>query len=275
MLNSGVPMPAFQRQAEQAMPPADVEARCAMIIAGLSVEMSWALSGSTQHAYSRVLAQYLPNPCSDEYARQVVIRYHQDHLLVDALMDPLHVGHEVSWASWVAQVVPILRNVGLAWSDDPAIDPEDLAQIARAELARALPTFRYASRFSTWAHQVIARSVQRYLRDRLAGKRAGRPISLETVVADELPSDGLGQPELAADASVLAALVDDILRAQPDRRLAVIFQLWAIADVRVEEIGRRLQISPSQDRALLGRIRQILQSEPAIRAWREDGAPIP
>jgi RNA polymerase sigma factor (sigma-70 family) len=237
--------------------------------------MSWALSSSTQHAYSRVLARYLPNPCSDEYARQVAIRYHHDHVLVDALMDSLHGSHEASWAAWMAQVVPILRNIGLAWSDDAAIDSEDLAQIARAELARALPTFRYASRFSTWAHQVIARSVQRYLRDRLAGKRAGRPISLETIVADDMPMDELGRPDVAVDAGMLATLVGDILRAQPDRRLAVIFQLWAIDDLRIEEIGRRLQISPSQVRALVGRIRQVLQSDPAIRAWREDGAPRP
>src|SRR5262249_37742412 len=153
----------------------------------------------------------------------LALHYHQDHALVQALLQHGHAQHDRAWNAWFGQVIPILRHAGLAWLDDAAIDLEDLAQAARAELARALPSFRYASRFSTWAHQVIVQSTQRFIRDRQALKRAGRPTSLEQTRVDDLPVRAADRPEAEAHARVLAALINDILIAQPDPRLAQIF----------------------------------------------------
>ncbi|MDQ2998922.1 MAG: sigma-70 family RNA polymerase sigma factor, partial [Chloroflexota bacterium] len=191
-------------------------------------------------------------------------------MLVQALLRREHAGHDAAWMVWFGHVLAILRHAGLAWSNDASIDLEDLAQVARAELARALPSFRYASRFSTWAHQVIVQSTQRYIRDRQALKRAGRPDSLEQLLAEEQPVIDKEQPDAEAEARVLAALIDTILSAQPDQRFAIIFRLWAQHDMRVEEIGQRVQLSPSQVRVLLKRIRELLQQHPSITTWEDD-----
>jgi RNA polymerase sigma factor (sigma-70 family) len=229
--------------------------------------LNWGLNGETQQEYSAALLQYMSNPCSDQQLRIVALRYHQDHAQVQALLRREHANHDTAWAAWHGQVVAILRHAGLAWSDDVSVELEDLAQIARAELARALPSFRYASRFSTWAHQVITQSMQRHIRDRQALKRAGKPTSLEQARVDRLPIRATDRPEAAAHARVLATLINDILTAQPDPRLAKIFQLWTQADMRAEQIGQHTHLSASQVRVLLARTRELLQSDPAVQAW--------
>lgn len=248
---------------------ADLAARCAAMLALLNVELGWRLSADECATYCAALAGLIEHTCLDARLRQAIVCYHLDHALVEALADRLHHQHDPSWAAWMERVLAILRGAGLAWSDDAAIGADDLAQVARAELARALPGFRYGSRFSTWSHQVIVRSVRRYLRDLRAHKRAARPASLDRSCAPEPPVDSREHPEALADARVLAALIDSILAEQPDKRLAEIFRLWAHADLQVEEIGRRVRLSQSQVRLLLGRIREVLRNDPSISEWRD------
>jgi RNA polymerase sigma factor (sigma-70 family) len=248
----------------------DLQRRCAMVVAALSVELDEGLNVEAQWEYSASLPQYLPENCSDSQLRAVALHYHLDHTLVQALLQREHAVHDAAWHLWMSQVMPILRHAGLAWSDDSAIDLEDLAQVARAELVQALPSFRYASRFSTWAYQVIVQSTQRYIRDRRALKRAGHPDSLERLEAEEQPVIDTERPDAEAEARVLAALIDSILGAQPDQRFTAIFRLWAQHDMRVEEIGQRVRLSPSQVRVLLKRIRQLLRQHPAITTWEDD-----
>jgi RNA polymerase sigma factor (sigma-70 family) len=226
------------------------------------------LGAAEQAAYVGELHHYLPSDPSEQQLRALVLHYHLDHEQVQALLSYQHTQHDDAWRAWLAQAVAILRHAGLAWSDDTAIDVEDLAQITQAELARSLPSFRYGSRFSTWAHQVIVRSVQRHQRDRQARKRAGHPTALEQSHLEELPIRAVDQPDALAHARLLATLVDTILAAQPDPRLAHIFQLWAQVDLRIEEIGQHVRLSPSQVRVLLSRIRDILRHDPRIQDWR-------
>jgi RNA polymerase sigma factor (sigma-70 family) len=174
------------------------------------------------------------------------------------------------WTSWMAQVLLILRKAGLDWSSDMLFDGEDLAQIARIELVRAIASFHYASRFSTWAHQVIVRSVQRAIRDRQALKRAIRPASLDQLPHVDASIGDAEHPESAAAARVLAERIAAVLEEQADQRLARIFHLWAVADLRVEEIGKIVHLHPSRVRALLLQARQILRDAPEIQSWRED-----
>lgn len=243
--------------------------RCVAMVAVLDAELGWQLDVENQHTYAHRLAALLPAHCSDMQLRTAIMCYHRDHGLVAALTDRLHAGHDDSWRLWMEQVMLILRHTGLSWSSDAALDIEDLAQIARAELARALPNYRYGSRFSTWAYQVIANSVRVALRAAQAQKRDGQPIQLDETVVQQVTLEPSHQPEVIAHGHVLAAQIDAILVGQPDARLAEIFRLWAYNDLRIEEIGKRVQLSDSQVRVLLKRIRAILQSNPSVSAWRE------
>lgn len=247
----------------------DLAARCALVVAMLNDEQAWQLGAAERHAYTSALARLVPGSATADQLRQVALYYHLDHRQVQALAHTADAHHHEAWRAWVAQVLPILHHAGLAQTDDAAIDADDLAQIARAELIRALPSYRYASRFSTWAHQVIVQSVRRYRRDLGALKRAGRPQSLESLPEIEIPIGTAAHPEAIVAARALLRAIDARLAAQPDRRLREIFRLWAVEDQRVEEIGRHVCLSASQVRVLLGHIRQLLQSDPAIGTWLE------
>jgi RNA polymerase sigma factor (sigma-70 family) len=248
----------------------DLAARCALAVVTLNDEHDWRLDAAKRQAYSAALARYAPPAATDDQLRQVALRYHHDHAQVQALAHATDARHDAAWRSWVTQVLPILRHAGLGWTDDAAIDADDLAQVARAALVHALPSFRYASRFSTWSHRVIVRSIQRYLRDLNALKRAARPHSLDQAPERfETAINAAEHPETLAHARTLAGLIDEILHAQPDQRLAVIFQLWALHDLRIEQIGQHVSLKPAQVRLLLQRARVVLQNDPRIASWRE------
>lgn len=246
-------------------PPADVAA----VLALLDDELGWGLSAAARRRYCIAIAAALPPDSTTALLRRALVNYHADHVLVDALQLAQHAQHDAAWRAWMPQVLAILRGAGLDWPTEAAYDLEDLAQVARAELLRALPSYRYASRFSTWAHQVIVQSVRRYRRDLGALKRAGRPQSLESLPEIEIPIGTAAHPEAIVAARALLRAIDARLAAQPDRRLREIFRLWAVEDQRVEEIGRHVCLSASQVRVLLGHIRQLLQSDPAIGTWLE------
>jgi len=250
----------------------DLHERCVAAVAALNLELGWECNEHARQAYSAALPQYLSSNCSEQRIRTAAVHYHQDHVLVQSLLTREHVQHDTAWSIWTRQVIPILRHAELAWSDDSAIDLEDLAQIARAELARALPSFRYASRFSTWAHQVIVWSVQRYIRSHQAVKRAGHLVSLEQILAADNPAIVMDWFESEAEARVLAVLIDNILSTQPDHRLVAIFRLRTEHDMRVEQIGQLIRLSPSQVRVLLKRICSLLQQNTTISTWCDDSA---
>lgn len=241
----------------------------AVILTLLNDELGWRLSAVAQQRYCIALAALFPSTSSVTFVRRVLVNYHTDHVQVEAMRYATHAQHDAAWHAWMPQVLAILRSAGLGWPTEAAYDLEDLAQVARAELLRALPSYRYASRFSTWAHQVIVQSVRRYRRDLGALKRAGRPQSLEALPEIEIPIGSTIHPEAIAEARALLQMIDARLFTQPDRRLREIFRLWVVEDLRVEEIGRQVQLSASQVRALISHIRQILRDDPAIGTWLE------
>jgi RNA polymerase sigma factor (sigma-70 family) len=245
----------------------DLELRCEAIVAALNEEEGWTLSAGELQAYRCDIPCYLPDPCSESQIHMVATNYHRDHALVQTLLEPDHQQHTAAWTEWMPQVIRILQHAGLARSDDTAENSEDLTQVALMALVRALPHFRYASRFSTWAYQVIVQSVQRHLRDQRAAKRAVRADSLEQSGGYHVPIGEAEHPVLVAEAHVLAELIERLLAAQPDQRLVRIFRLWAYADARVEEIGQQVQLSPARVRILLNQIRDLLQHNPDIQAW--------
>src|SRR5215470_3270492 len=102
---------------------------------------------------------------------------------------------------------------------DALADSQDLVQMALEELIRALPSFRYASRFSTWAYTVIIRSAQRYLRDCNAAKRNGKPESLDQQPEWDLAFGAADSPEAHAQARALSRLINTLLDQHGDWRL--------------------------------------------------------
>jgi RNA polymerase sigma factor (sigma-70 family) len=241
--------------------------RCATILAGLNVECGWRLGAEQQHAYVRMLAGYLPIAPDDAALRTLITHYHADHELVRALRDCADPQHNAAWTAWCAHAIRIAQRHAFGAANDPLVDTDDLAQLAVEELAQALPSYRYASRFSTWAYTVITRRVQRYVRDSRAAKRAGRPVSLDAPgEVGQLAIDPAAI-EAPAEAHMLLELMLDVLGREADTRLAHIFYLWVVEEQRLVQIGQQLQLSTGRVSTLIAHACQILQRHPALLAW--------
>jgi RNA polymerase sigma factor (sigma-70 family) len=250
---------------------ADLLASVSAVLRRCDTELGWRLNEPELARHATALVPLLEHDASPAQIRLVAINFHADHALVAALQNVLHPGHEQAWSNWMRQILGVLRRAGMAWSSDPAIDDEDLAQIARAEIARALPAFRYRSRFSSWAYRVAVQSVTRQIRLAHAEKRAVRPDSLERLADEEAPAATADDPESAAAARLLAQRVADVLTAHTDPRLLAIFRQWAFEDRGTAEIGAVVRLHPSRVRALLAQAREALRADPVIKAWHDGG----
>jgi RNA polymerase sigma factor (sigma-70 family) len=243
------------------------------MVAALNDELGWHLEVERQRAYVAALLQYLPTSPPEMELRRVVIAYHHDHGLIRALCDHASPQYEAVWTQWCTQVIRILRHQGLGAPGDALTDTQDLAQTALEELVRALPSYRYASRFSTWAYTVISRSAQRYLRDRYAAKRSSKSESLEWQHELELALGAADSPEAQSEARALSGLIAALLDSHGDRRMAEMFRLWAIEDQRLADIARRMRLSPARVSVMIEQICQLLRQDPAILAWLGDTPP--
>lgn len=240
---------------------------CAAMVGQLNQELDWGLTVEQQRNYCCELETYLSEVCSRHLLRTIVCIYHQDHALVQALSDKHHDLHEESWQYWMGQVGAILKHAGLAWSTDVAVDLDDLMQTAIMAMIRSIPTFQYRSRFSTWAYQVIIRSVQRYIRYCKADKRAVIPDSLDLMVETDMLPYQDAYLEAKVDGALLLQRVADVLADQPDRRLYSIFHCWALQAWPTADIARHVSLHPSRVRTLLGQTRSMLRQHSAIRNW--------
>jgi RNA polymerase sigma factor (sigma-70 family) len=247
----------------------DKKARCVAMIAIVDKELNWGLDEAKRQEYAANIQTLVPAAYPDLLLRKLIENYHKDYKLVQTLLDCNDPEHDAAWLKWSTSVLAILRQAGLGWSGDTASDTDDLVQVALAQLVRALPSFRYTSRFSTWAYSVITQSIRRYIRDQQASKRAGRPLSLEQHPEIDTLHSAEDQPEQEVAASALAELIEAALAGQPDARLARIFELWVRADMRPEEIGQDVQLSSSRVRVLLAQAREALRRHHSILAWIE------
>jgi len=245
-------------------------ARFTQSVTELNHERQWGLDLAQQMHYAAALAAVHPNGCPEVILGRVVVAYHLDHKLVQALADHNHHAHLSAWLSWMPQVLAVLRHAGLGWSNDAASDLDDLAQVASLELARSLANYRYESRFSSWAFQVIVRSVRNELRTHQAKKRSGQMVYIEGSGAFEVPLADDAHPESITAVRLLISLANTTLAKQPDKRLAGIFRLWALEDRRVVEIGAKVGLSPARVRVLLAQIVDLLRNDVKIRAWLVD-----
>lgn len=252
--------------------PLDRRNRCLAMIALLNDANGWNLSEEEQQQYATEVVYFVAEDCQESLLRQIITYYHADHAMVEQLRTLDHPQHNAEWTAWVGRVVGIIRQAGFAWSNDPAVDPEDLAQIAQVELVRSISSFTYQSRLSTWIYRVVVRSLQRFVRDSKASKRNTRPASLDRAADLDAPLSEADQPESQASANVLAERTLAIL-AEHNPRLALIFRLWAIHDRRIDEIAEVVRLHPSRVRALLKQARTILLAHPDMQGWRPDDQP--
>lgn len=239
--------------------PLDRRNRCLAMIDLLNHTYSWKLSEEEQQQYATEIVHFVHEDAQDALLQQIILNYHADHEVIAQLRSVDHPKHNTQWTELIGRVSGIIRQAGFSWSNDPAIDTEDLAQLAQVELIRSIGGFTYQSRFSTWTYRVVVRSIQRFVRDSKAGKRATRPDSLSQTAALNVPLNEAEQPENQVAATALTAHMLTTL-AERDERLALIFNLWAIHDQRIEEIAEIVKLHPSRVRTLLKQARTILQT---------------
>lgn len=249
------------------VPASNDPASCRDVITLCDQHYGWHLDGITRERYVRALTPLLADVPSARRTT-IVLNYHLDHRVVAALRDARNPAHNDAWTQWSAQVLAILRRNSLDWSRDGSVDSEDLAQMARGDLARALPSYGYQSRFLSWAYSVVVRSVQRHVRAVQAQRRAAPVTSLEHLSTPLPAEEETLQPEHAAHASLLAEQVHTVLSRQSDPRLPAIFRLWAIEDRTSAEIGALVNLHESRVRALLKQARTVLAGDAAIQQWR-------
>lgn len=247
----------------------DAAIRCAGMVAALDAAGGWGLDAERLRSYVTAIAPLIPESCPEPVLRSLVTAYHHDHRLVAALRDPADPSHESAWGIWAGQSRRVIGRAVSYHADDPTIALDDLAQVALGAIAESLPSYRFGSRFSTWAYSVIAHSARHHLRDLHAAKRAGRPLSLEQQVGIDAAAPDHSSPEELAAAAALEQLVESLLQKADDQRLAEIFRLWARADMRLIDIGARMQLSASRVSVLLTTARRRLREHPEIQAWLE------
>jgi RNA polymerase sigma factor (sigma-70 family) len=244
-------------------------ARCVTIVGCLAEAEHWVLSADEQRTLAAQACSLLTPASSDTQIRTVLLNIHRDQATVEALRcnDQLH--HGEAWSEWLGQAQAILHHAGLDWARDDSVDLEDLAQIALLELARSLPSYRYASRFSTWAYQVITRGVQRHLRDMAAKKRAVEVDRDTDPLERAVPVSEAELPEHQTRDNMLSALVEHELSTAFGPRNATVFQLWARDDYSAEMIGRQVGLSTARIHAIIAQARQYLRGQETIQHWYE------
>jgi RNA polymerase sigma-70 factor (ECF subfamily) len=246
------------------------------IVAAVDAAQGWQLDAAAQRRYGARLIDLGAQALSDSQISALLMAYHQEHLLIEALIDTAHADNAAAWGVVGQQVRRILASKDVQrMAIDQALSLEDLAQETLADLWRGLPSFRHQSRLQTWIFTVASHCFNRAVRARRAQKRGAlsTPESLELLQAElgeTLADPSPAAPEDFAQLHLLADLVAQVLARQPDERLGAIFQLWAVEQQTLREIGTRLQLSVGRVHGLLAQAHAALRSDPSLRAWVGD-----
>ena len=251
----------------------DLRGASARAVAALNAEQGWRLTPAEAAAYTMAVVACAPDEWDEPALLRLAHNYHQDHPMVVALQEPQNPQHELAWSGLRSRIIPMLCHAGVNAGDFPSVDLDDLTQMALDEVMKALASFRFESRFSTWSYTVVVRRGRRYLRDLSAAKRSTNQVSLDHHSAAGAAIPAAAHPEVAVVGRALAELVDSVLTEVGGMRLAHIFRLWAQEDMRLVDIGHRVGLSTSRVSVLLDQARQILQHHHEIRSWRDDLAP--
>lgn len=259
------------------MPDDQAYQRCLRLATQLNGEQGWALPAQSLQRYAAYIASHSPGieAMSDTRACAILRYYHQEHALVEALLDPANPQHAARWEDWARQALRLLatKTAGARRSDADVVDIEDLTQEALQDLWRGLPHFSYQSSLQTWAFTVISNCLARHYRGLQTQKRGALPPprSLDSLLAsgDSLTDSSTPPPDDMASSRVLADLVHQVLRQHPDRRVATIFHMWANEEQTLRLIGDQLDLSTARVHALLRQAIDLLRSRQEIQHWGE------
>ena len=137
-------------------------------------------------------------------------------------------------------------------------DAEDMAQEAFLKVWRALPDYRWESRFSVWLYRIVSNVCLDWLR-----RQAKRPTVSLSVEDDEgeeaereLP-DGRQSPERLLEQKLTREAVQKGLAALPEEQRQILL-LREIKGLSYEEIGEILSLEPGTVKSRIFRARKRL-----------------
>ncbi len=242
---------------------------CQQLIVTLSQQHGWILDAAAQQRYAETIAPLLLDLPMERWPA-VVCNFHDDHETVLALGYVDHPKHEETWQLWCHKTIAVLRHSGRDWARDIAVDTDDIAQVASMALVRSLPTYRYRSHFNSWAYSVIERCARDYIRATKAQRRSGNTSPLDVLPESNHPQQSDEEHKHIVHARLLAEHIAAVLNSNPDKRLANIFQLWALEQRSSAEIGTLLSLHESRIRALLKLARELLRDDPTLQDWHNE-----
>jgi RNA polymerase sigma factor (sigma-70 family) len=261
------------------MPTYDAFERCLAAAVQLNQANAWALAPDELHRYASALAARWPEAGSapDASILRALAAYHADHLLVEALQEPGHHAHADAWTAWSRRSLELMtfRAIGYPGADHADAEAADVAQEALLDLWRGLPTFRYQSRFATWATTILAHALSRYRRARSAEKRAAaaQARSLEAMQAfgAAIASDGPSLDEIAAGREI-QHLARQILGRHDDPRLGLAFERAVLGGQSLREIAAALDVSPARVHGLVRQATELIRRYLSEETSRETGS---
>lgn len=157
-------------------------ARYRALVAELNSAQQLGLDTNTQAAYAAALLSHYQPHTSDQQLLSQLRYYHEEHGRVAALADSAHPHHEAEWREITDYSMRIIHARQLVRQHQLLLTDEDLLQIAIEALTRSLASYHYHARFTTWLYNIVTRSAHKANRDQQAGKRAGKPASLDAQI---------------------------------------------------------------------------------------------
>jgi RNA polymerase sigma-70 factor (ECF subfamily) len=132
-----------------------------------------------------------------------------------------------------------------------ADDADDVTQAALVSAYRALPGFRFESRFETWLYRIVRRAVADWRRRQV--RRGRREVAVEAVES-VAPDEG----DMSADDARLWRLVRAAFETLPARQREV-FDLVELQGRGVMEVAALLEVAEPTVRVHLLRARRAIR----------------
>jgi RNA polymerase sigma-70 factor (ECF subfamily) len=132
-----------------------------------------------------------------------------------------------------------------------ADDADDVTQAALVSAYRALPGFRFESRFETWLYRIVRRAVADWRRRQVRhGRREIAAEAMDSVASDE--------SDMSPDDARLSRLVRAAFETLPARQRAV-FDLVELQGHGVTEVAVLLEVAEPTVRVHLLRARRAIR----------------
>lgn len=224
------------------------------LVQSLSIHHGWSLSQGACLKYAALLLQ---SGIDDKKLQEDFVRhYHADHELVDALGALTHPEHRLYYAQVEQRCLRLIRKHHHYWSRDRAVSEEDVCQICMEKVLKKIHTFQYRSSFTTWLTALTINEALQLHRKQSTQSRAAQSEPLEDHAELAHPQEPI-LDEMIAHMRRLE--FEQVLALQSDPRVVVIFRLYVGADLTLELIGRKLNLSVGRVHALLTTARAVLR----------------